>query len=78
MTKISVVVMFKPNVLDPLGKFIQKSLQNFGFGGINNVRTGKIIQMEIDGDRDTAKSQAEQMGRQFLANSITEDFKVIE
>ena len=51
--KVRIVVTLKPGVLDPQGKAIHKSLGGPGFGGINDVRAGKVIELDVaDGTSD--------------------------
>ena len=45
--KVRIVVTLKPGVLDPQGKAIHKSLESLGFDGVNDVRAGKVIELDI-------------------------------
>ena len=53
--KISIIVTFKKEVLDPQGKVIQQTLKNMGFKSIKNVRQGKYFDIELD---ETDKKEA--------------------
>jgi phosphoribosylformylglycinamidine synthase len=46
--KISIIVTFKKEVLDPQGKVIQQTLKNMGFKSIKNIRQGKYFDIELD------------------------------
>ena len=46
--KISIIVTFKKEVLDPQGTVIQRTLKNMGFEGIKNIRQGKYFDIELD------------------------------
>ncbi|MEC8316431.1 MAG: phosphoribosylformylglycinamidine synthase subunit PurS, partial [Pseudomonadota bacterium] len=46
--KATVKITLKYGVLDPQGKAIEKSLVQFGFSGVNEVRQGKLIELDID------------------------------
>jgi len=74
-TKVRVTVMLKDGVLDPQGKAIGHALATLGFGGVGEVRAGRVIEIELDEtDRARAKAQADEMGRKLLANLVIETF----
>ena len=72
--KARVLVTLKPGVLDPQGKAIHHALEGLGFGGVNDVRAGKLI--ELDLDEGTDDSSIEEMCRKLLANTVIENFKI--
>ena len=75
--KAIVTVMPKNGVLDPQGKAIAHALGTLGFEGVNDVRAGKVIELELqETDPDRAKAQAEDMARKLLANEVIESFRV--
>lgn len=75
--KVRVTVMLKEGVLDPQGKAIGHALHTLGFPSVNDVRVGKIIDLDVEGmDRAAVQKQAEDMGRDLLANLVIEDFSV--
>jgi phosphoribosylformylglycinamidine synthase len=75
--KATVTVMLKAGVLDPQGKAIGQALHGLGFGGVGEVRAGKIIELELaETDPARGKAQAEEMARKLLANLVIESFKV--
>ncbi len=75
--KIRVDVMLKNGVLDPQGKAIGHALGNLGFGGVGDVRQGKVIELELaESDKDKAVALAKQMAEKLLANLVIEDFKI--
>ena len=75
--KATVTVMLKPGVLDPQGKAIAHALGTLGFAGVNDVRAGKVIELELaETDPAKARAQAEEMARKLLANTVIEGFKV--
>jgi phosphoribosylformylglycinamidine synthase subunit PurS len=72
--KVRVQVMLRPDVLDPQGKAIGNALAALGFGGIGEVRQGKLIELELaETDPACARQQAEAMCKQLLANPVIED-----
>jgi phosphoribosylformylglycinamidine synthase PurS subunit len=75
--KAVVTVMLKHGVLDPQGKAIGHALQNLGFDGVHDVRAGKVIELDLsETDPVRAKTQAEEMARKLLANTVIESFRV--
>ena len=72
--KARVLVTLKSGVLDPQGKAIHHALEGLGFTGINDVRAGKLIELDlVDGIDDAA---IEDMCRKLLANSVIENFRI--
>ena len=75
--KARVYVMPKAGVLDPQGKAISHALADLGFAGVNDVRAGKVIELELaETDPAKAKTAAEEMARKLLANTVIESFRV--
>ncbi len=75
--KAIVTVMLKAGVLDPQGKAIGHALHTLGFPGVGEVRAGKVIELELSAaNPEDARTQAEEMARKLLANSVIESFKV--
>jgi phosphoribosylformylglycinamidine synthase len=76
--KAVVTVMLKEGVLDPQGKAIGHALGTLGFSGVNDVRAGKVIVLDL-AETDPARAQgaAEEMARKLLANTVIESFKVV-
>lgn len=75
--KAVVTVMLKEGVLDPQGKAIGHALGTLGFTGVNDVRAGKVIVLDLaETDPARARSAAEDMARKLLANTVIESFRV--
>ncbi|MBN8930265.1 MAG: phosphoribosylformylglycinamidine synthase subunit PurS [Rhodospirillales bacterium] len=75
--KATVTVMLKTGVLDPQGKAIAHALGTLGFKGVEDVRAGKVIELELaETDPDRARAAAEEMARKLLANTVIESFRV--
>ena len=72
--KIRVYVTLKNGVLDPQGKAIHHALEGLGFAGINDVRAGKLI--ELDVAESVADGEVEEMCRKLLANTVIENFRI--
>jgi phosphoribosylformylglycinamidine synthase subunit PurS len=69
-----VFITLKPGVLDPQGKAIHHALEGLGFSGVNDVRAGKLI--ELDLSEGTKDSEIEDMCRKLLANTVIENFRI--
>jgi phosphoribosylformylglycinamidine synthase PurS subunit len=76
--KAVVTVMLKDGVLDPQGRAIGHALGTLGFNGVNDVRAGKVIVLDLaETDPGTAQATAEDMARKLLANTVIESFHVV-
>jgi phosphoribosylformylglycinamidine synthase len=64
----------KPGVLDPQGKAIHHALEGLGFEGVQDVRAGKLIELELAGG--TRDADIEAMCRKLLANTVIENFRI--
>ncbi|WP_298192467.1 phosphoribosylformylglycinamidine synthase subunit PurS [Novosphingobium sp.] len=72
--KIRVHVSLKNGVLDPQGRAIHHALEGLGFEGVNDVRAGRLIEMDVaDSTTDVA---LEDMCRKLLANQVIENFRI--
>ena len=72
--KVRVYVTLKKGVLDPQGKAIHHALEGLGFAGVNDVRAGKLI--ELDVDPGTSEGDVEEMCRKLLANTVIENYRI--
>ena len=73
--KIRVYVTLKNGVLDPQGKAIQNALTSLGFSGVNDVRQGKYIVVELAAANETeAREQLERICKELLANTVIENY----
>jgi phosphoribosylformylglycinamidine synthase len=72
--KVRILVRLKPGVLDPQGRAVHHALEGLGFAGVEDVRIGRMIEMDVaDGTSDEA---LETMCKQLLANMVIEDFAI--
>ena len=73
--KARIKITLKHGVLDPQGKAIQTALKSLGFGGVDEVRQGKYIEVDLaGGDEAQAREQIERMCRELLANTVIETY----
>ncbi len=75
--KVRVIVTPKPGVLDPEGRAIGRALQELGFDAVGDVRTGKVIVLDIPGD-DEARVRAlvTEACEKLLANPVIEQYSI--
>ena len=72
--KVRIFVSIKPGVLDPQGRAVHHALEGLGFEGVEDVRVGRLIELEVaDGASDET---LEQMCRQLLANMVIENYRI--
>ncbi len=75
--KAKIHVTFKEGVLDPQGKAVRNALGSLGFGGVNSVRQGKFIELDLEESNfDKARSSVEEMCEQLLANTVIENYAI--
>ncbi len=75
--KARVTVTLKHGVLDPQGKAIQGALKSLGFSGVDDVRQGKLIELDLEGtDRAAAQAQVTEMCEKLLANTVIENYRI--
>jgi phosphoribosylformylglycinamidine synthase PurS subunit len=75
--RATVYVRLKSEVLDPQGDAVRRALEKLGFDGVRNVRVGKLVELELDGqDEAAAKSKLEKISDEMLANPVIEDFEI--
>ncbi|OKH88304.1 MULTISPECIES: phosphoribosylformylglycinamidine synthase subunit PurS [Thalassospira] len=75
--KARVHVTLKNGVLDPQGKAVHHALQGLGFAGVEDVRQGKFIELELEGtDVEKARSDVKEMCEKLLANTVIENYDI--
>jgi len=72
--KARVHVMLKNGVLDPQGEAVRHALGAMGFDGVNGVRQGKVI--ELDLAEGSTEADVTSMCNKLLANTVIESFTV--
>lgn len=74
---VQVKVMPLKELLDPQGKAVMGGLDNLGLKGVEDVRIGKNISLQISADSpEKAKAIAEEAGKKLLANPVMEYFEI--
>ena len=72
-----VYVTPKRAILDPQGKAVASSLQALGYDGVEDVRLGRYIELQLTGDdgSEAAGNRVDEMCRRLLANDVIEDYR---
>ena len=75
--KARVHVMLKDGALDPQGEAVRHALGTLGFAGVQAVRQGKVIELDLAAtDRAAAEAEVRAMCEKLLANTVIEKFTV--
>jgi phosphoribosylformylglycinamidine synthase subunit PurS len=73
--KARIKITLKNGVLDPQGKAIQHALASLGFSGVNDVRQGKYIEVDLAATSEaSAREQVEKICKDLLANTVIENY----
>jgi phosphoribosylformylglycinamidine synthase PurS subunit len=72
--KVRIFVTLKDGVLDPQGKAIHHALESLDFKGVNDVRAGKLI--ELDVDPSVTQEEIDKMCDKLLANTVIENYQI--
>jgi phosphoribosylformylglycinamidine synthase len=73
-----VFVTLKRGVLDPQGSAIARGLHALGYGEVEGVRLGKVVEVTLrEGvPAEDERRRLEEMCRKLLANTVIEDFRI--
>lgn len=75
--KARVTIMLKDGVLDPQGEAIRHALGGLGHDGVNSVRQGKLIELELTStDVEAARAEVAKMCEGLLANTVIEKYSI--
>jgi phosphoribosylformylglycinamidine synthase len=73
--KANIKITLKTGVLDPQGKAIEHALKSLGFEGVNAVRQGKYIEVDLaETDEERAREQVDKICKDLLANTVIEKY----
>jgi len=72
--KVRVIISLKKGVLDPQGRAIHHAIEGLGIRGVQDVRAGKVIELEVD--NSVSDAQLETMCKQLLANTVIENYRI--
>ena len=74
--KMKVIVTPKAAVLDPQGAAVREAMQHLGMPEVRNVRIGKYLEIEVDGDEAELEPRLHQLCRDLLSNPVIEDYEL--
>ncbi|GJM01624.1 MAG: phosphoribosylformylglycinamidine synthase subunit PurS [Rhodomicrobium sp.] len=75
--KARITVTLKNGVLDPQGKAIEHALTGLGFEGVDEVKQGKLIELDLtDSDAEAARARVTEMCEKLLANTVIENYAI--
>lgn len=75
--QVQIKVMPLKDLLDPQGKAVLSGLRNLGLTGVNDVRVGKHISLQIEAvSEQDAQAIAEEACKKLLANAVMEHFEI--
>ena len=75
--KARVYVMLKTGVLDPQGEAVLHALSALGFDGVQGVRQGKVIELNLaTTDKAAAEVEVKEMCEKLLANTVIESYQI--
>ncbi len=74
--KMNVIVTPKAAVLDPQGAAVREAMQHLGMPEVRNVRIGKYLEIEFDGDEAEVEPRLHQLCRDLLSNPVIEDYEL--
>ena len=75
--KARVYVMLKTGVLDPQGEAVRHALGALGFDGVQGVRQGKVIELDLAAiDKAAAEVEVKEMCEKLLANTVIESYQI--
>ncbi|MEK0422826.1 MAG: phosphoribosylformylglycinamidine synthase subunit PurS [Bacteroidota bacterium] len=75
--QVQIKVMPLKDLLDPQGKAVLGGLHNLGMNGVQDVRVGKHITLQIEaGSQEAARALAEEASKKLLSNAVMEYFEI--
>ena len=72
--RATVTVMLKQGVLDPQGEAVRHALGSLGFDGVEGVRQGKVIALDLA--EGTSEAEVTEMCEKLLANTVIESYRI--
>ena len=74
---VQIKIMPLKDLLDPQGKAVMNGLENLGLKGVQDVRVGKHITLQVDADtEDAARRIADEASKKLLANQVMEFYEI--
>ena len=74
--EVKVFIRLRPSVLDPAGEAIKSASSKLGVEGIKSLRIGKIIEVNIEGNKENEiKEKIDLLCDRLFANTVIEDYE---
>ena len=71
------LIRLKPSILDAQGASVQRALVGLGFGEVREVRVGKVLDLDLEGESaDVGRRRLEEMCARLLVNPVIEEVSV--
>jgi phosphoribosylformylglycinamidine synthase PurS subunit len=74
--KVKVIVTPKETVLDPQGAAVREAMQHLGFSGAREVRIGRYLEIELDGNPTEQEPKLRELCHDLLSNPVIEDYRL--
>ena len=74
--KVKVIVTPKETVLDPQGAAVREAMQHLGFSAARDVRVGRYLEIELEGDAKAQEAKLRELCRDLLSNPVIEDYRI--
>ncbi|MCC5891599.1 phosphoribosylformylglycinamidine synthase subunit PurS [Exiguobacterium sp.] len=74
MKKVNVYVTLRESVLDPQGVAVKGGLDHLGFTGVESVRIGKVIELQVADE--TTEAMVKEMCEKLLVNTVIENYEI--
>ena len=74
--KVKVIVTPKETVLDPQGAAVREAMRHLGFNAARDVRIGRYLEIELEGDAAVQEPKLRQLCRDLLSNPVIEDYRL--
>jgi phosphoribosylformylglycinamidine synthase PurS subunit len=74
--KVKVIVTPKETVLDPQGAAVREAMQHLGFSAARDVRIGRYLEIELEGDAAAQEPKLRDLCRDLLSNPVIEDYRL--
>ena len=77
--RIKILIRLKSQILEPQGKVIEQSLNNLGFNEFQNIRQGKLIEIDLPDNlsKEEKDQKIDSACKKLLVNDIIEEYEVL-
>ena len=77
--RIKILIRLKSQILEPQSKVIEQSLNNLGYNEFNNIRQGKLIELDLPDNlsKEEKDQKIDSACKKLLVNDIIEEYEVL-